>query len=349
MQNPIELTPIDPATMAPELWARYHAFRHARHQQLRPDDPILPDAMAERLMKRPDPFFEERRYIVLDGQRIVGTLYADWWLPTAPGYESNRAHLGATGVTLTEARRQGIGTAFARAVLGLMEAADKTVLTVRTEEADGHAFMQWLGMAERSVGAENRLDLTAVDWDMVDRWVREGPARSPATELVFYEHRVPDAELEAFSPMLGELLNTMPFDDLDHGKIVVTADMMRDQYQRLDDLDAAHHTYLTKEPDGTISGMTDVQYVPVQPDRVDQRFTGVRPDCRGRGIGKWIKAAMLQYIHQTYPDARWITTSNANSNDPMLHINQALGFKTYKGASTYQIERDALAARLAQL
>jgi GNAT superfamily N-acetyltransferase len=109
---------------------------------------------------------------------------------------------------------------------------------------------------------------------------------------------------------------------------------------------ASHHAYLTREADGTISGITDIAYSPFQPDRVSQRFTGVRVEARGRGLGKWLKASMLEYIRRTYPEAEWVTTGNANSNDPMLGINHKLGFRRYRGNTTYQISRDSLAARL---
>jgi len=82
------------------------------------------------------------------------------------------------------------------------------------------------------------------------------------------------------------------------------------------------------------------------PAVVQQQFTGVRPDARGRGLGKWIKAAMLQRVHELYPEARWISTYNAMSNDPMLAINHALGFRRHRAGAEYQISRDDLAKKL---
>jgi GNAT superfamily N-acetyltransferase len=344
--DPIELVVFDPQTATVETWARYHAYRHIRHAETYPDDPEEPDDLAQRGMIRPDPFSEHRRYAALDGDRIAGMLFVRWDKPDTPGYESNKRFANAFGSIVTAARRRGIGTAFARKVLEHMVAEDKSVLTTWSEEDDGYAFLDWLGAEVRSTGAENRLDLREVDWGMVDDWVRQGRDRSPDTRLVFYEHRIPDDALDDFCPMLGALLNTMPFDDMDHGDIVVTPEMMLEQYRFMDERGSSHHTYVTYELDGSISGMTDVNYEPVHPDRIYQRFTGVRPDCRGRGLGKWIKAAMLQYIRRTYPDARWVITGNANSNDPMLGINKKLGFKMYRAGRTYQIGRDELAARL---
>jgi len=345
----INLVILDPPTLSRETWALFHAFRHARHLEVEPDDPEEPDDLTERDMQRPDPFTERRRYAVFERGAIVGTLYASWDKPGTPGYESNKRYLQVWGSALAGARRQGIGTAYARKALEIMVAEDKSVLNTWSDEDDGYAFLAWLGAEVRSTGAENRLDLARVDWAMVDDWVRQGQARSATTRLVFYEHRIPDGELDTFCPMFAALLNTMPFDALEHGEIAVTPAMMREQYRWMDTHDASHHTYVAYETDGSISGMTDVQYEPVHADRIYQRFTGVRPDCRGRGLGKWLKAAMLQYIRRTYPDARWVITGNANSNDPMLAINRKLGFKTHRGGRSYQMSREALAARLAEV
>ena len=57
---------------------------------------------------------------------------------------------------------------------------------------------------------------------------------------------------------------------------------------------------------------------------------------------------MLLFAREAYPDARWVVTGNANSNDPMLSINHRLGFKAHRGESVYQIGREALHARLVE-
>ena len=85
----------------------------------------------------------------------------------------------------------------------------------------------------------------------------------------------------------------MPFDQLDHGEIVVTAEKMREWYEQMSIEDSRHHVALIREPDGVISGMTDVVWAPYRPRLLSQQFTGVRPDTRKRGLGKWLKAAMI--------------------------------------------------------
>lgn len=343
------IVPFKPKETPREVWTAYHAFRRIRRDEAYPGDPMTPDDVAEASMLHDDPFSESDDGLAMVDGRVVASMYSGWAKPGSPGYESNRRFIWAGLHVIAPYRRQGIATAWFRRVLETMTAHDHTTLNLWTAWPDGHAFLKWLGAAEKSVGAENRLDLGEVDWDMVDRWIDEGGRKSPATRVDLYTHRLPEPLWPAFCASASAMLNTMPFDDLDHGEIVMTPEGLADLYKRWDAQDESHHVILAYEPDGSISAITDVNYDPVHPDRIHQMFTGVRPDCRGRGLGKLIKARMLRYLHATYPDARWVITGNANSNDPMLAINRQLGFKAHRTGSSYQLGRDALAARLADV
>ena len=340
------ITPFDPKAASRPDWDAFHAHRRIRHQERTPDDPVTPDAVAEASMRHGWPDAVTQHYLARKGDQVVGSLNVSWAKPDSPSFESNKHLLWAWGAVMASERRKGLGTEWARHVLQAMEDHDTTTVTFDTDESSGHAFLKWLGAEEKAVGAENRLNLEDVDWDMVDEWVEEGRDRAPESELVFYEQGVPVEDRPAVAPAMGEMLNLMPFDDLEHGEIVVTPETMAESYARWADTDTVHHMYLTREPDGTISGITDITYIPSMPDRVAQRFTGVRTAYRGRGLGKLLKAAMLQYVRDTYPEAKWVTTGNADSNAPMLAINRRLGFKTYRGGSSYQMSREALRERL---
>jgi hypothetical protein len=84
------------------------------------------------------------------------------------------------------------------------------------------------------------------------------------------------------------------------------------------------------------------------PDRVYQLLTAVARRWRGRGLAKGVKAAMMLLIRDLHPDIRFVTTSNANLNAPMLPINTKLGFAEHKRTALYQIGFPALADYLAR-
>ncbi|MEI6308935.1 MAG: GNAT family N-acetyltransferase [bacterium] len=72
------------------------------------------------------------------------------------------------------------------------------------------------------------------------------------------------------------------------------------------------------------AGLSDLWTIPDQPDRLRQGLTGVRRDCRRMGIALALKLAGIRFC-QTYGATR-ITTSNEIHNQPILALNERLGF-----------------------
>lgn len=332
-----------------DFWRRYHEYRRLRHKESRPDDPLRPDDVEESLLKRDSPFDVHHYHEVVQDSRLVSWFSGSTTRPGTPGHESNKHLFWADLYVRADARRRGIGSSWLPLLVELMKEHGCTVVGLGTEEPSGHAFLKWLGAAAKFSGAENRLKLAGVDWRMIDGWIGEGPKRSPETKLESYEGPLPEAMWQDYAPQLSSLLNTMPFENLDYGEIVLTPDHMREYYARLEIGQDQLHTILTREPNGVISAITDTTWTPHRPTVIEQRFTAVRPDARGRGLGKWIKAAMLRHVHELHPKAEWVTTENAGSNAPMLAINKKLGFKEFRAATEYQISRDDLAARIQRI
>lgn len=325
-----------------EQWQRLHDYRKARAVERDELDRLTPNPETEAMLKMDDPFGHAiRKYVQVDGRFVAGSqTYIQ--NPTAPGYESNKHLLDMNIAVLGPHRRKGIGTMFLKDALDIMKANQKSVVTAWTDEDDGRTFLGWVGAEAKYEESENRLHFNEVDWEMVHRWVEDGKSKNQKSEIIFFEGRIPKDKRAEIAPVFSDLLNTMPFEELDHGDIVVNEDLIGEQYKRLDALKGEHYIYIVKDPDGSIVGMTDVQWLPFLPDRILQNFTGVHPDARGRGLGKMLKAMMLEYVKKSYPEVKMVVTENANSNDSMLAINHRLGFKAHKSGSAYQMSREDL-------
>ncbi|HEY1454967.1 MAG TPA: GNAT family N-acetyltransferase [Candidatus Dormibacteraeota bacterium] len=346
-----ELLParVEPSTAGSDYWSRYHELRRVRQIETRPDDPLRPDEVEEQQIKREDPFEFKYRYEISEGGTMLSSFGGQTLRPTSPEYESNKHLFWADIYVRPDRRRQGIATMWLPVMVELMDRHGCTVLGIGTEEEAGHAFLRWLGAEPKLSGAENRLKLADVDWAMVRRWVDEGGRRSPHTRLEVHDAPMSDDVLKDFAPQLSVMLNTIPFEELDHGDIIVTPAQIREWEARMAMSGEVVHTLLTRESDGEISSITDVNWAPYRPAIIHQQFTGVLPSARGRGLGKWIKAAMLLHLREVHPQAEWISTDNAGSNAPMLGINKKLGFRQYRAATEYQVTRDAIAAKLEAL
>jgi GNAT superfamily N-acetyltransferase len=340
---------IDFKSAGPDFWKRFHAYRRLRQQESRPDEPQRPDDLEERRRRHDNPFQIQHHYEIARDGVLLSWFSGSSSKPGTAGHESNKHLFWADLYVRPEARRHRLASSWLPLIVELMETHGCTVLGIGTEEPSGHAFLRWLGAEGKFSGAENRLALAGVDWKLVDRWIAQGSQRSPRTRLEIYDGPLPEAMWNEFGPQLASLVNSAPWEDMDHGEVVITPDHMRDLYARLKLGDERLHTMIAREPDGTMSAVTDTTWAPHRPAVIEQRFTGVRPDARGRGLGKWIKAAMLAHLRELYPEAGWVVTDNAGSNAPMLAINKKLGFKEFRAGTEYQISREALAARIRSL
>jgi GNAT superfamily N-acetyltransferase len=338
------LTPaaVDPTTAPHEFWTRYHAYRRLRHAETRPDDPLQPDDIVEMDMKRDDPFEIKYRYEMVRDGVMLGWFAATTAKPGSPEYETNKHILWADASVHADHRRQGLGRLWIPLALELMDRHGCTTLSMGTEEDSGHAFLKWMGAEGRFSGAENRLKVSEVDLGMLRQWTEDAVRLSPDTRLETYDDFMPEEMWEDYCPQLTAMLNTMPWEEMDHGDIVVTPEQLAEWYGRMKMQGMLEYTMLTREPDGVISGITDMSFAPFRAKMIHQGFTGVRADARGRGLGKWLKAAMLLHVLEIYPDLEWVVTENAGSNAPMLAINTQMGFKRYRAGTEYQITRERL-------
>ena len=299
-------------------------------------------------MKRPNPFDRHHYFEVVRDGVMLGWFSGESATPDNPEYETNKHLLWGDIYVRPENRRRGLATQLLPVIAQLMDRQGSTVLGLGAHGETGHAFLKWLGSTAKLSEVESRLRLSEVDWPMMERWVEEGAKRSPQTRLDIHDGPLPEELLPVFAQQRTALLNTMPFEDLDIGQIVVTPERIRDYYEQAAATGVVMHDAIAWEPDGTISAMTDVSWAAYRRTLIEQQFTGVRPDARGRGLGKWIKAAMVLHVRDLYPDAEWIVTGNAGSNAPMLKINRTMGFKAYRTNVDYQMSRDELGARIAE-
>ncbi len=86
-------------------------------------------------------------------------------------------------------------------------------------------------------------------------------------------------------------------------------------------------------------GYTEMFLPAEAPTIGSQGATAVHEKHRGHALGRWLKAAMLERVQSERPEITTIRTFNADSNDPMLAINYAMGFKPLYAACRWAMER----------
>lgn len=341
MTNPeVEIVPFDPQKVGAASWKALHVYRRARQAEAEPEDAPLADDAVEKLVLTPDPETQVLRLAVrtkADPETFIGWIYFEVYREGSETYENNKHMAWVDFAVLRPYRRQGLGTRMLAKVAELARKHDRTLLIGGTDEEDGKAFLRAIGAQMALEGRQSRLRMDAVDWEQVARWIAEGQTRSPETTLHITTDPVPDAVLEDYCAVLTAVSNQEPRGDLEVGDEVITPEVYRKREAKIAGTGATHLKAYTQEGDGAVSGLTEMGYFPGEGPLIRQWMTGVKDVYRGRGLGKWLKAGMLERMRRELPQVEVVRTGNATVNKPMLSINVRLGFQPHKEGVEAQI------------
>jgi GNAT superfamily N-acetyltransferase len=181
---------------------------------------------------------------------------------------------------------------------------------------------------------------------MIGEWIAKAEETANGFGLVFWEGAYPQEHLEGFA-QLFDVMNSAPRGNLEVEDFHFTPELLRQIEQMTFATGTQRWTLIAQEKaTGKLAGYSEITWNPKRPKVLNQQGTGVYPEFRKLGLGRWLKAAMLERVLRELPEARFVRTGNADSNVPMLKINHELGFKPYMAEATWQIETAKLSTHL---
>ncbi len=175
----------------------------------------------------------------------------------------------------------------------------------------------------------NRLYFDEVNWELMERWREEGRKRAVEEDITMVSfEECPKEIIDEYAKLYTQIGNLIPFEEEEEEELIETAETRRTRERIRREKGEFWLTLITKEEDGSISGLTEIVYDPVKSYLAYQMLTGVSPEYRQRGLGKWLKAEMLFKMKEKLPKVIAIHTGNAKINAPMMSINKRMGFRT---------------------
>jgi GNAT superfamily N-acetyltransferase len=261
----------------------------------------------------------------------VGTAFLR--LFTNPGQE----HLAelTLGVHPAE-RRKCVGSQLLDAAVAAARNNTRRCVIAQAEAGSpGDRFLAARGFRKVLTLRYCRLPLADVDTTALSEII-ERP--HPGYRLASWQGTVPDGLAQTFAAS-RRAMDDMPMDDTDHGIVTWDVDQVRDAAKTVEQRGDHLHTVVAVDiSNASIVGFTEL-VIPGNGIGDGQHYgTGVLPEHRGHGLGRWMKAASIRQALGHYPDLGGLVTDTADSNTHMRHINDGLGYTPTHSTHQHQLD-----------
>jgi GNAT superfamily N-acetyltransferase len=229
---------------------------------------------------------------------------------------------------LPDQRRRGLGSEMLEALVAESKSRGRTSIGAHGWDGEmPRAFAARHGLEEKSRAINRRQHLAEVDWAVVEGLHAEARAAASAYELVRQVGRTPDDGLDAVAEM-SAAINDAPTDDLEIEDEVYSPERVRAyedaQIARGDRL----YRVLARHRDtGELAGHSVVAVEGERPELGHQHDTSVVAAHRGHRLGVLLKTDMNLWLRGEEPQLASIDTWNAESNDHMIGVNDAIGYR----------------------
>ncbi|MEO6512584.1 MAG: GNAT family N-acetyltransferase [Nocardioides sp.] len=242
--------------------------------------------------------------------------------------------------------RRGYGAALvAHAEQHVRELGRSTAVT-QTWIGDGtggyRPFAERLGYSLAQTQVERRQHLP-VDETTLSGLEADAAAHSAGYPLRTVVGPIPDELVPGFLDLYNLMNVEMPTGDIELEEGRRTPEVQAQQEDELRDQGRTRLTVLAYSPAGEAVAYSNVVSGASDSDDpgIDQWATIVRPDHRGHRVGLAVKCALTRAIQEHFPDAEYVRTQNAETNAPMVAINEALGFRVHSIEGEFQKRLDA--------
>ncbi|MEU3556544.1 GNAT family N-acetyltransferase [Streptomyces fragilis] len=249
-------------------------------------------------------------------------------------------HLAELRVNVHPAeRRRGVGARLLEeAVTAARERGRRSVIASADAGTPGDHFLAASGFRKVLTLTYARLALDGLDGDALREIEAAAERPHPGYRLTSWHGAVP-GDLAASFARSRRAMDDMPMDDTDHGVVTWDVERVLAAAQAVADRgDLLTTVAAVDASDGSIAGFTEL-VVPGDGEGDGQHYgTGVLPEHRGHGLGRWMKAESIRLARRDHPGLTGLVTDTADSNTHMRRINDALGYVPTHKALEYQLD-----------
>ncbi|MFJ6574235.1 GNAT family N-acetyltransferase [Streptomyces sp. NPDC091292] len=233
-------------------------------------------------------------------------------------------------------RRHGTGTLLLDAAAHAAREDGRRSLVAQAEPGSpGAQFLRARGFGQAATFTFTRLNLGDTNRSALTAIVEQA---HPGYRLSRWDGTVPDNLADTFA-LSRRAMDDMPMGGTDYGTVDWDVDRVRAVAAAVARRgDVLHTVVAVDEADGSIAGFTELVVSGDGTGGGQHYGTGVLPEHRGHGLGRWMKAAAILQARDCHPDLGCLRTDTADGNLPMRAINDALGYSPTHQVIHYKLD-----------
>ncbi len=315
----------------------FHNFRKQMHEELTPNEYYASNKEFKEFKSDKD--LVEKIYLIRNKENgeLVGSLEITAFNPESPRFETNRYYIMGKINLKKEFRRQKIGSQALAFIYDYMMANQKGILVMNSTHPSGLMFFKGIGAEIAFEGIQNKLLLSEVDWEMINKWLDEGKKALPNEKLVIYD-MVPFEILKDYTRLFVDTNLNVKYDELSMEEKFFAEQAIKEQIELLQNIQAKQMIFTLKKKEGTTTGVLETYFLFNASEIIRQGFFGVLQDEKAEIREKYLRALMLKYIKDNLPDAKYILMVSKNAKEPLSETSQQLGFKEDLHSYSAQID-----------
>ncbi len=322
------------------IMARTYAILRAAQQYGRESMPFWSEHEATVMFRRPEEAEDWRFFGAFEGEGADEEMIGSSMMVRPLLDNTSFAFLEVN--VEPERRGRGIGSALVEHLVETARNAGRIRLLAeanlpfeRREDHPYRRFAENRGFALANVEVRRVLELP-IDSSILQGWVDDAAPHHADYRIQTFVDDVPDELIPSLVHNHNQLALDAPTGELEFEAEAMTPDGFKDRRAKLKEMGRTIFETVAIAPDGDVVAHSTLAVGTDDPENVSQWGTLVRRDHRGHRLGMAVKATNLRAMQQAYPDHKRIVTTNAETNAPMVSINETMGFKPVELLAEFQ-------------
>jgi GNAT superfamily N-acetyltransferase len=321
---------------APDEFRRCYSILREAELFERPDAPMWSERELFVMFSHDDPSETMTAYGAFDGDTMVGAGLTA--LPLLDNVDKAFLHVAVAPAL----RRRGIGSTMVETLVETSREAGRTVMLAESwlppKQRDSHPY--------RSFAEKNGFELANIEirrvlrlpvpTEQLQAWAAEAAPYHRDYTIATYVDDIPDELVESYVHVRNQLALDAPTGDIDLEAEALTPEAYRERQAIAKEQGRTTYHALAIDRSGQTVAYTSMGVPSDEPVYIHQWGTLVRRDHRGHRLGMAVKVANLAAVQAACPDRAFVNTQNAETNGPMVAINERLGFRPVDELAEFQ-------------